>query len=83
LASVEKWLTADVRAKLQSLEIVCLNFRLVDVTLVPQIRKPFDVLAEGLVLKNSRGDSLRPIVDENRGYWTIANRVPANDLVRR
>ena len=52
----EKWLNADARAKRQLLEIVCLNFRLEDVTLVPEIRKPFDVLAEGLVLTNSRGD---------------------------
>ena len=29
-----------------------------DVTLVPEIRKPFDVLAEGLVLNNSRGDRI-------------------------
>ncbi|MBL9089921.1 MAG: recombinase family protein [Planctomycetaceae bacterium] len=54
----EKWLNADVRAKRQLLEIVCLNFRLDDVTLVPQMRKPFDVLAEGLLLKNSRGDRI-------------------------
>ena len=52
----EKWLSADVRAKRQLLEIVCLNFRLDDVTLVPQTRRPFDVLEKGLVLKNSRGD---------------------------
>jgi hypothetical protein len=30
--------------------------RLDDATLVPTIRKPFDVLAEGLVSSNSRGD---------------------------
>jgi len=54
----EKWLTFDARAKRQLLEIVCLNFRLDDVSLVPQIRKPFDVLAEGLVLTNSRGDRI-------------------------
>ena len=51
----EKWLTADVRAKRQLLEIVCLNFRLDDVTLVPEIRKPFDVLAEGLVSEQQSG----------------------------
>ena len=52
----EKWLNADYRAKHQLLEIVCLNFSLEDVTLVPTIRKPFDVLAKGLVSENSRGD---------------------------
>jgi hypothetical protein len=38
------------------LEIVFLNCTLEDLTLFPTIRKPFDVLAEGLVSKNSRGD---------------------------
>ena len=38
------------------LEIVFLNCRLDDVNLVPTIRKPFDVLAEGLLSENSRGD---------------------------
>jgi len=31
-----------------------LNCTLDGATLVPEIRKPFDVLAEGLVLENSR-----------------------------
>ena len=48
------WVNADIRAKRQILEILCLNFSLVDVTLVPEWRKPFDVLAEGLDSKNSR-----------------------------
>ncbi len=51
-----KWVNADTRAKRQILEIVFLNCVLDDVTLVPTIRKPFDVLAEGLISKNSRGD---------------------------
>ena len=54
----EKWLTAEVRAKHQILEIVCLNFSLVDATLVPEWRMPFDVLAEGLDLINSRDDRI-------------------------
>ena len=52
----EKWLIADVRAKRRLLEIVCLNFSLEGATLVPEIRKPFDVLAEGLLVSSSRGD---------------------------
>jgi len=52
----EKWLTADCAAKRQILEILCLNFRLDDVTLCPTMRKPFDVLAEGLISRESRGD---------------------------
>lgn len=54
----EKWRNADVRAKRRLLEIVCLNFWLVDVTLVAEMKKPFDVLAEGLILKSSRGDRI-------------------------
>jgi len=42
------------------LEIVWLNCRLDDVTLVPTIRKPFDVLAEGLSVPQS-GGSRTPI----------------------
>ena len=53
-----KWVTADYSAKRRILEILCLNFSLIDVTLVPTWRKPFDVLAEGLEIKNSRGDGI-------------------------
>jgi hypothetical protein len=48
--------TADYDAKRRILEIVCLNCELDGVTLVPEIRKPFDVLAEGLLSEKSRGD---------------------------
>ena len=54
----EKWLTADYTEKRRILEIVCLNFRLDDATLVPEIRKPFDVLIEGLSVPSSRGDRI-------------------------
>ena len=54
----QQWLTADYSAKRRILEIVLLNCRLDDVNLVPQIRKPFDVLAEGLVSEKSRGDRI-------------------------
>lgn len=52
----QQWLTADYATKRRILEIVFLNCSLNDVTLVPTMRKPFDVLAEGLISKNSRGD---------------------------
>ena len=52
----EKWLTADYAAKRRILEILCLNWTLDDVTLVPTMRKPFDLLAKGLISKDSRGD---------------------------
>lgn len=54
----EKWLTADYRAKRRLLEIVCLNFLMDDVSLVPTIRKPFDVLVEGLESAKNRGDRI-------------------------
>ena len=54
----EQWLTADYTAKRRILEIVFLNCHLDDVTLVPTMRKPFDVNAEGLLLKNSRGERI-------------------------
>lgn len=53
-----KWLTADYSVKRRYLEIVFLNFVLDDVTLVPTTRKPFDVLAEGLLVSSSRGDRI-------------------------
>jgi site-specific DNA recombinase len=52
----ERWVTADFLAKRKMLEIVCLNWKLVDVTLVPTTRKPFDLLIEGPPKKESRGD---------------------------
>jgi hypothetical protein len=54
----QQWLTADYDAKRRILEIVCLNCTLEGATLVPTIRKPFDVLAEGLLSENSRDDGI-------------------------
>jgi site-specific DNA recombinase len=54
----QQWLTADYAAKRRILEIVFLNCILDDVTLVPTMRKPFDVLAEGLISKNSRAGGI-------------------------
>jgi site-specific DNA recombinase len=54
----EQWLTADYAAKRRILEIVLLNCRLDDVNLVPEIRKPFDALAEGLLSEKSRGERI-------------------------
>ena len=54
----QKWVEADVFEKRRILEIVFLNCVLDDVTLVPTIRKPFDVLAKGLISKNSRDDRI-------------------------
>jgi len=71
----DKWVTADVFEKRQILEIVFLNCVLDDVTLCPTIRKPFDVLAEGLISKNSRGDKTA-IELFRHGVTTISEQVP-------
>jgi hypothetical protein len=47
--------TADDDAKRRLLEIVCLNCTLDGATLVRELRKSFDVLAEGLLSEKSRG----------------------------
>ena len=54
----QQWVTAYYDAKRRILEIVCLNCRLDGATLVAEMRKPFDVLAEGLVSENSRGERI-------------------------
>jgi hypothetical protein len=36
------------------LEIICLNWRLEGVPLVPEMRKPFDLLVEGHLVSSSR-----------------------------
>lgn len=54
----ERWVVADCAAKRQILEIVCLNFRLDGVSLVPEWRKPFDVVVKGLSVLSSRGDKI-------------------------
>lgn len=53
-----KWFAADYVAKRRILEIVCLNWKLVGVSLVPEMRKPFDLVAEGLLQKDSRGERI-------------------------
>jgi site-specific DNA recombinase len=53
-----KWLTAEYVVKRRYLEIVFLNFILDEVTLVPTTRKPFDILAEGLLVSSSRADRI-------------------------
>jgi site-specific DNA recombinase len=50
-----KWFAADYAAKRRILEIVWLNWKLVGVSLVSEMRKPFDLLAEGLLNKDNRG----------------------------
>ncbi len=55
----EKWVAADTAKKRLLLEIVCLNCTLDNARLCPTMRKPFDLLAEGLLVHSSRGDWIR------------------------
>jgi len=57
-ALTEKWFAADIAEKRVLLEIVCLNWTLDGVTLVPEIRKPFDILVKGQFVQSSRGDRI-------------------------
>lgn len=70
-ALTSKWLAADIAEKRLLLEIICLNWTLDGVTLVPQMRKPFDLLVEGLLVSSSRGDSRFTIVRETAD-WRLA-----------
>src|SRR5260221_14383205 len=51
----QQWLTGDYDAKRRILEILCLNCMLDGATLVPEMRKPFDVLAEGHLSEKQSG----------------------------
>jgi hypothetical protein len=67
---MQRWNTCyrkDVRGKRQLLKIVCLNFSLDGVTLVPTMRKPFDLLTEGLSVPLSRGDRRWTFLNEPSG----------------
>lgn len=50
----EKWVTADPAAKRRLLNIVCLKCTMVGASLVPTMRKSFDVLAEKVLVFLSR-----------------------------
>ena len=54
----QQWLVSKYAEKRQILELVCLNFRLENVSLVAEMRKPFDMLAEGQFVSSSRGDKI-------------------------
>jgi site-specific DNA recombinase len=55
----QKWVGAEYPEKRQMLDLVCLNFSLDDVSLVAEMRKPFNMLAEGPLVLSSRGDRIR------------------------
>ena len=54
----ERWLSADYSTKRQIMEMICLNFSLEGVSLVPEWRKPFDLFVGGLLVSSSRGDKI-------------------------
>lgn len=54
----ERWVTGDSSAKRQILEMVLLNPKLDGVSLCYEMRKPFDVLAKGLLVSSNRGDRI-------------------------
>jgi LPS O-antigen subunit length determinant protein (WzzB/FepE family) len=55
----EQWLTADYAAKRRILEFVLSNCTLNDATLYATKKKPFNVLAEGLLSEESGGGGNR------------------------
>ena len=55
---VELWRGSNSAQKRELLEVVSLNRKVSDVSLVLIKRKPFDFLAERPFLKNSRGDKI-------------------------
>ena len=54
----EKWFSADVPTKRQLRDIVCLDFLLHGLTLVPPISKPFHLLAKRVEIENGRGERI-------------------------
>ena len=54
----DKWLTADYAEKRTILDFMLLNLKLDGVSLVPEMRSPFDMLFEGLKISSNRGDRI-------------------------
>ena len=56
--AAEIWRGSNNAVRREILNAVCLNRTLTDVNLDTKKRKPFDVFADGLAIKNSRGDKI-------------------------
>jgi hypothetical protein len=56
--AADRWRGSNTAIRREILDLVCLNRTLGDVNLYATKRKPFDVFAEGLEMKNSRGDRI-------------------------
>ena len=64
----ERWVAADQDTKRQILDLLCTNFVLEGETLVPRLRMPFSLLAEGLLVGdegNGGGGGSRTPVPES------------------
>ncbi len=58
--SLEKrWDSADIQSRRILLDVICSNWTLNGVTLVPTMRKPFDALVEGPLNSTGRTDKIR------------------------
>ena len=57
--AAEIWRGSNNAVRREILDSVCLNRTLTDLNLDATKRKPFDVFAKGLEIKNSRGDMIR------------------------
>jgi hypothetical protein len=69
------WVTADYAAKRRILNIICLTFSLVDVSLVPTWRRPFGLVAEGLCVFSHRGDRRWTFPNESIGQMLLMHAV--------
>jgi hypothetical protein len=58
-ALASEWFRANIAGEHALLEFRCLEYALDGVNLVPTMRKPFDLIAEGLVSTETRGDWTR------------------------
>lgn len=56
--AADVWRDSNNAVRWQILDSICLNRTVGDVTLVPTMRKPFDVLAEGLISEKSRAGGI-------------------------
>lgn len=56
--AADRWRGSNTAVRREILDLVCLNRALGDLNLDATKRKPFDVFAEGLEIKNSRGDRM-------------------------
>jgi hypothetical protein len=56
--AADAWRGSNTAVRREILDCVCLNRTLGDVSLCLAKRKPFDILAEGPKIKNSRGERI-------------------------